>query len=363
MLFLALVIVRFLNIEYHPALTPQVLSHRLDMWVPLVLMSTIWGLDSIKTSLAFAASYALDSTFGFLAASVYLVALSVQVFARRATMGTRSASLRVVAGAVPIVVVAAAQKLVFGSFMSAGATYYLNVKLGFLPISPTSLFWPVALLLGWAIATFVIHRQEPSSRWGLLICLFAVAQLTYFFGRSHDHNLLNISGVWLFVIFLAIDQATELGLFAAPVAAALVSFGAFMGARRSALKIEQIADRLHSGVWLEQNPVERRVEAYRPVASPNIMLLDLADAYYNYRLGQPQRGFFTPFNANVFVDQTAVLLDDQLERGVVPIVIGTTMPQWISDFNLTPTLKARGHEFVGYQYSPGFIGIRRAPAR
>src|SRR5512138_2167829 len=119
MLFLALVIVRFLNIEYHPALTPQVLSHRLDMWVPLVLLSTIWGLDSIKTSFAFAASYALDSTFGFLAASVYLVALSVQVFARRATMGTRSASLRVVAGAVPIVVVAAAQKLVFGSFMSA----------------------------------------------------------------------------------------------------------------------------------------------------------------------------------------------------------------------------------------------------
>jgi hypothetical protein len=262
----------------------------------------------------------------------------------------------------PIAVVAAAQKLVFGSIVSPAASYYLDVKLGFLPIASTSLFWPVALLLGWAAATFVVHRQESSSRWGLFVCLFVLAQLTYFFGRSHDHNLLNVSGVWLFAIFLAIDQASELGSLALPVSVALVLFAAYMGAQQSAPKFVRIADRFRRGVWLETHPVERQVEMYRSVASPKMMPLDLADAYYNYRLGLPQRGFFAPFNANVFVERTAIFLDDQLSGGVEPIALDPAMPPWIGELNRAPALKARGHQFVGYRYeSTGFVGIRRAP--
>ena len=362
MLFVALVIVRFLNISYHPAFVPQVLPHRLDMWVVLVLLASHWGLDSIKTSLAFAAAYAFDSTFGFLAAGAYVVALSVQSVDRRATAGTRATLLRVGMLAAPMAVVAAAQKAVFGSIVSPAASYYLDVKLGFLPISSTSLFWPIALLLGWATATFVLHRQEPSSRWGLLICIFAVTQLTYFFGRSHDHNLLNISGVWLFAIFLAVDQATELSSFALPVSAALVVLAAFMGARQSAPKFIRMTDRLRRGVWIETHSIERQVEAYRPMVSPNMMPLDLADAYYNYRLGLPQRGFFAPFNANVFAERTALFLDNLLGAGVVPIALDPIMPPWIGEFNRSTALEARGHQFVGYRYgASGFVGIQRAP--
>lgn len=361
MLFVALVVVRFLNIRDHPAFVPQVLPHRLDMWVLLVLLASHWRLDSLKTSLAFATSYAFDSTFGFLAAGAYAAALLVQSLDQHRTIGTRATLRRVGVLLAPIAVVAAAQKAVFGSVISPAAAYYLDVKLGFLPIASTSLFWPVALLLGWATATFMLHRKEPSSRWGLLICLFAVAQLTYFFGRSHDHNLLNVSGVWLFAIFLAIDQATELGSFAAPIAGALVLFAAFMGARQSTPKLARIADRVQRGVWLEPHPIERQVEAYRTVASPNMMPLDLADAYYNYRLGLPQRGFFAPFNANVFVEQTAVFLDDLLDSGVEPVAIDPAVATSVGDLNRASALKSRGHQFVGYRKGQDFIGIRRAP--
>ena len=209
----------------------------------------------------------------------------------------------------------------------------------------------------------MIHRAERSSRWGLLICLFAVAQLTYFFGRSHDHNLLNVSSAWLFPVFLAIDQARELGAFAAPVGAVLVLVAALIGAHRSEIKLDRIADRLRSGVWLEPHPIEAQVEWYRPVAAPNIMPIDLADAYYNYRLRLPQRGFFAPFNANVFVDQTAIFVDDVLGQGVVPVAIDPLMAQWIGELNRSPALKARGHQFVGYRYGATLIGIRRAPTQ
>jgi hypothetical protein len=92
------------------------------------------------------------------------------------------------------------------------------------------------------------------------------------------------------------------------------------------------------------------------------MPLDLADAYYNYRLNLPQRGFFAPFNANVFVERTAILLDDLLGDGIMPIALDPRMPPWIGDLNRAAALKARGHQFVGYRY-PGtdFVGIQRAP--
>jgi len=361
MLFVALVIVRFLNIQDHPAFVPQVLPQRMDMWVLLVLLAFHWGLDSLKTSFAFAVSYAFDSTFGFLAAGVYAMAVLVALLGRPETAGKRATFLRLATLATPIAAVAAGQQLVFGSIVSPAASYYLDVKLGFLPIASTSFFWPVALLVGWATATFVIHRDQPSSRWGLLICLFAVAQLTYFFGRSHDNNLLNVSSVWVFAIFLAIDQASELGPFAVPIGAVLVIFAAIMGTRQSAPKFVRIADRLEHGVWLERHPIERQVDWYRPVTSPKMMPIDLADAYYNYRLRLPQRGFFAPFNANVFVEPTAIMLDDLLGDGVVPVILDPEMAEWIGDLNRAPALKARGHQFVGYQYKgTNFIGIQRA---
>lgn len=361
LLFVALVIVRFLDIQDHPTVTPQVLPHRLDMWVPLVLCCTYWGLDSLGASLAFAAAYAFDSAFGFLAAGTYVAALGFVLFHRPADGGFRQPLGRLAVRILPIVVVAIAQKLAFGSIVSPAASSYVDVKLGFMPISSTSLFWPIALLVGWAVATFVVHRDDPSSGWGLLICLFVASQLTYFFGRSHDHNLLNVSAVWLFAIFLAIDRARELGRFRVPIAGVLLLVSAVIGAKQSAHKFERIAEHVRGRTWITPHPIERGVEAYRAVATPNTMLLDLADAYINYRLALPQRGFFSPFNANVFVEQTALWLDDQIDAGVQLVTFDPAMAQAIGDLNRSVGLRARGHQFVGYDFASGFVGIRRAP--
>jgi len=94
-----------------------------------------------------------------------------------------------------------------------------------------------------------------------------------------------------------------------------------------------------------------------------MMPLDLADAYYNYRLDLRQRGFFVPFNANVFVEETAVFLDDLLESGVVPVALDSRMGAWIGELNRASALQRRGHKFVGFAYGDGFIGIARGPRK
>jgi hypothetical protein len=346
LLFVGLVLVRFLNINGHPTTYPQVLPHRLDLWVPLSLLAYRWGLGSLKTSVAFAVAYALNSIFGFLCAAAYATAIVIQTIAQPRGMPVGARVRRVAILCIPLAFAAAFQKLVFGSLVSPSAAYFVSLQLGFLPISPTSLFWPLALFLGWAIAVFVLNRQERSSRYGLLICLFALVHLTYFFGRSSDHNLLNISSVWLFPIFLALDQAAELGRLAAPIGGALLVIFAFMGTQQSASKLYTIAERLRRGVWIKEHPIEKTVEAYRSEGAPNMMVIELDDVYYNYRLGLPQRGFYAPFHANMLVEETALLLDKALDSGLLLLTENPAMPEWIEDLNRAPVLKERGHRFA-----------------
>src|SRR5262249_5564197 len=155
----ALVLVRFLSVRDHPAFVPQVMPLRLDMWVVLVLAVDRFGLRSWKTALTFALVYAGDATFGFLFAAIYCAALGADFLSKR----ERPTARLLARNGGPLAVVALFQKLVFGSFVSPAALKYVDVQLGFMPIAETSLFWPIALLLGWATAVFVAHRHRRAS--------------------------------------------------------------------------------------------------------------------------------------------------------------------------------------------------------
>ena len=242
--------------------------------------------------------------------------------------------------------------LVFGSIASPAASRYLALQLGFLPISPTSLFWPIALVLGWSVIVFVRHRTERASRFGLFAALLALVQLTYFFGRSHDHNLLNISGAWLFVIFMALDQAKDIARFRVAVAAVLVAFFLYIGADQAAWKFERAAERIERAKWLSEHPAERTIEALRVLVKPDVMLIVPGDSYFNYRLGLPQRGYYSPIGANVLLDETALWFDDELAAGRRILAIGGIWRQWIADLGSSPGLSQRGHRLVVRPYGP-----------
>ena len=132
----------------------------------------------------------------------------------------------------------------------------------------------------------------------------------------------------------------------------LVTFFLYIGAGQAAWKFERAAERLQHGTWLTEHPAARTIEALRPVVRPDVVLILRGDSYYNYRLGLPQRGYYSPIGANVVLDDTAVWFDDELAAGHRILAIDGITRQWIQDLNSSPGLRQRGHRLVVRSFGP-----------
>lgn len=347
--FVALVLLRFFAIQYHPAHFPQVNVIRLDLWVPLVLAVKRWGFSSARTASAFALVYLADALFGALFLAVYLGFEGLTLVERLRRPGSERWIGQVVA-LIPILCALAVQWIVFGSLVASSAKYIADVTLMFLPISLHSLFWTVALGI---LVSAVFLRLEPDQkvrRLLLFILFVTIAQLVYFFGRSHDHNLLNISGSWLLVWFLGLERASTYLRSRTPhlMASGLVILLAVMVGEPAALKLDRIQDHLVRRVLIDPHPIEQEIEQHPgwPRADPQAVTLARTDAYLNYRLGLRQFGPMAPFEANVFIEDTARWLYELAESGHRLWSPDPAVSSWVRDFNETQFLRSRPRHFV-----------------
>jgi hypothetical protein len=318
----ALILVRLLGVDGSPTRDPQVSTIRLDLWVPLALVVYRFGFTSPITGIAFAIAYLADNVFGFLYLSFFGLAWGATLFKswREGASVRRSAVFAVVA---PVAASLAFQWVTFGSFTNPAAKLYQGVHIGMLPIETTSMFWGLAWLL--LLAMFPI-TQDPDAarrRTALFLYAFAASQLTYFFGRSHDHNLINVSGIWLLILFLGLDRLRYCGAHSRAVPEAAVGAVCLMSIEVAAPimdKYELARSRLLRGVLTEPTVLDRKLDqmptlfgAMKP--GRRVMVFGPIDAYLNYRYRLPQIGYFAPVYANVFVEPTAALLRGRLEEG------------------------------------------------
>jgi hypothetical protein len=96
----------------------------------------------------------------------------------------------------------------FKGFLPESALLYQKIGVGFLPIVPQSFYWYILVLFSITFALLFIYRSKlsvPYFNTGLLIIYFAIGNSIYFFGRSHEHNILNLAGSFIFVAFLLFD--------------------------------------------------------------------------------------------------------------------------------------------------------------
>jgi hypothetical protein len=96
----------------------------------------------------------------------------------------------------------------YGNF----AGYYQKICIGFIQIARNSFYWYVPALFSVAvILLFRLRRRVPSSYLtsGFLLIYCAIGNSIYFFGRSHEHNILNIAIVLLFLFFFVLDLITR----------------------------------------------------------------------------------------------------------------------------------------------------------
>lgn len=352
----SLFLFRYLFIYHDPIRVPAVLPFRLDLWVPLFLGAYKFGLLSPLTSLGFVLIYVLDNTFGPLFLVVYLIFAAEELYRQWQAGGIKILTEAIWVkriGLIGIFIIAGSifQLVNFGSLTSPAIKIYQQIQLGFMPIDRLSPFWLIWLVLPFVVWMFSLEKVPTVRRlYFFLLGLFSV-QMVYFYGRSHDNNLLNLAGIWLTIFFLAINQFlrifTKLKVKIVVGLICLLIITTTLLGRYGQEKLDRINDKISKGVLIEESQFEKSIERAPLFFAefPNkdkVFVLSQFDAYINYRYGLAQIGFFTPFPMHVFVDKTTDYFVDLIKNKYYLVLWEDEMTALIEQLNNSEYAKKRG---------------------
>ncbi len=346
LLMIALVVVRYLSINHDPIKIPQVQPLRLDLWVIPLLVTSFFGLKSLMTSLAFSLIYLLDNTFGFLYMGVYglglVLNLKLAIFKKKYLLLL-----------VPILSAGLFNLYFFHSFSNPAAKIYATVQLGLMPIAWNSPFWLIFALLPVVLFIFLKETDSKQRTLKLLLLGLSLVELIYFYGRSHDHNLLNISAILILTLFVSLDYlsvAFKLKNLAYLAGMSFIFFSTILFSAHIMDKLARFKNHLFSGQLYPISSFDRSIDASPDrfsvyPKSTQIFLISQFDSYLNYRYGLPQLGTIVPFSINLYVDKTADLLIDQIKSGVKVVVWEEEMIELVNQLNSSEHMKGLGLEF------------------
>lgn len=356
-----LFLVRVVAIDGGPTFYPQVGPLRMDLWVVLALVLDRFGVDSPKTAWAFALVYVADNVFGLTFFAFYGVVLAATVY-QAWKAGTRPKLAQLAALGAPLLLALSFQLWFFQSITNPAGKAYQNVHLGFLPISLQSMFWVIMWMVLLAFGPISLDSNEKRRATSLFLFPFAAAMFIYFYGRSHDHNLLNVSGIWALILFVALDRLRGAAVpkFVAPLLAVVVLLLSLEAVwKEGEAKWAYVKSRASRGVLLEQNALDLEIDAHADVLAPwrgqKVFLFSVDEAYFNYRFGLPQQGYFAPFFASIFAEATAKFLVDQIGSGTKVLLLRTD-PGELLTLNTTEVMTASHQRFQLAQPSPGPVG-------
>lgn len=329
---------------------PQVSPFRLDLWVPVLLVVARFGLFSPACSLTIAVIYLSDNLMGALffgAYGFYCLIITVRNALRK-----EMALAKVLSVALPAFIALCIQYFTLGTFFSSSAMWFHNIKLGFLPIDNHSLFWPILVVV--FISLYILTKfRVPRDILLTLYGSFAVESV-YFLGRSHDFNLLNISGIFLLILFFALDRISAAGdqgirpkiRIAAGIILIIMPFY-FTNEIR--VKLGYAHERIRGHTALQPDSIEISVsqlkKELKSVKSGKITTIGLTEAYFNYRLGMPEVGALVPFGAHLEKNETCRFLGTLLDSGYTPVVPNDEI-FWIDDLNSADLMIAERKRIV-----------------
>lgn len=216
-LLVALVLIRIYASQWDVVYCFQVTPLRLDLWLPLFAVVYRLGPYHWSAGLVCGLLILLLKTFGIIYTLAYiqlLITLFVVEFINNGTRNSFSHDLwkygrRCIKPITLIFCAAVASFLLFHNAEYANYSgYYQKLGIGFIQISPTSFYWYILAMISTVFILLFRLRSIVSSTYltsGLLLTYCAIGNSIYFFGRSHEHNILNISIVLMFLCFFLLD--------------------------------------------------------------------------------------------------------------------------------------------------------------
>lgn len=195
----------------------QVTPLRLDFWLPLLVIANYRGPYHWSVGLVCGLFLLLLKTFGIIYTLAY-IQLLITLFAinysderKTKTVGKclREFMNRCWLPVAIIVLFACTSSVLFrNSEFGSYSGYYQKIGIGFIQISSKSFYWYVPALFSMVIILLFKMRAFVSSNYlasGFLLTYCAIGNSIYFFGRSHEHNILNIAIILIFLLFFLID--------------------------------------------------------------------------------------------------------------------------------------------------------------
>ncbi len=233
--------------------------------------------------------------------------------------------------------------------------------IGFIKISKSSFYWYVPIVLNFLAILLFRFRKNISKKYlslGIFLILCAIGNSIYFFGRSHEHNIIAISIILVFSVFFLFDFVGKilsdassqtnfrlvqdnLSLFLATI---IIIVGIFAYSNRIERKLRVQFNNVKHGDFilvdkarhvqykknalLSANNV-RKITNYSPKV---YFIMDVDFGYYYYG-GYSQVGYYNPFRTWIFTKEYKDFLQDLLEQKYY-IFYSNRYASWLEHMNL-----------------------------
>ncbi len=343
-LVLTLIIVRFFALQYDPTFAFQLTPLRLDLW--LLPLALVWryGAYHWSVGLCIGILEVLHRNFGSIYFAAYLLLIFVcgmdALYRRKiARKGDHwQADVQQIlrdSGAALILPVLGfiAAMTIFGDHgMSAAGKLYSSFGFGFEPINRSSFYWNALALISFAVLLLFNLREMLEEKYfstvAFLIFL-VIGNSLYFFGRSHESNILAISGSITFLLFavfdclstcfkgsLSVSNGTRRFIKVLPLLAVVMS--SLYYSRSIVTKLEVQYENLVSGELRPSPTYSVDLEKINKITGSSrkvFPMLFADDFHFYYRGGYFPLAYWFPYAAWVFKGQQVEFLQSLLDDG------------------------------------------------
>ncbi len=353
-LLAALVLIKIYGLICDPVFAFQVTPLRLDWWILLIILTYEKGLYSKWTGLALGFLIIFHRTFGIIYAISYLetafILLLSDFIQNIPTCPLKAAFKKhFKCNMVNGVIIASAwaiSTLLFGVSLES-ASLYQSIGIGFLPILDTSFYWYVIVMICAAsIYLFKLREKLPDGYFaaGSFLIFLAIGNSIYFFGRSHENNILNVAASLVFILFMLFD---------------LLMFEHSGAGEKNALKRVLVAVLPNIFILLLLIFYSGRIYAVTVIKIHNIKKLQFvcpmaasfdtkqikeltnssakvyfagdSDFYYYYYGGYVPQGRFSPYASWIFKKEIVVFMQDLLDKGYYIVFLDTKNDELLPD--------------------------------
>lgn len=339
-LLICLVIVKTYGNMYDPIYMMQVAPLRLDLWLIMLVLAFFNGPGHWLTGLMLGFLVVAHHNFGMIYAASYLLLIAAlfifEIMEQRVAI--KKAAHKFLSIYRMNIAMLLVSLLIYGFFfgprMGNGSFNFQRLGLGFMPITPNSFYWYIAVMLGMVSAIIVNNKKYISYRTfeaGIFLVVLTVGNSIYFFGRSHENNIINIAAGWLFCLFLLFDlMDAQMRSDAGPkIKKAIIPAISFMivllfahcYSGRAVDRITLQYSNIREGRLIEKDPVLNMNVAKRlTMFDTRVIFLSQVDFYFYYRGGYIPEDYYSLIYARVFKKDTVDYLNSRLDEGYYIII-------------------------------------------